>query len=62
MTKRISTPVGLGQVEAEKNKTTRRLVFWFEETEGVDPVRFDHKGRRNKVRGYANCHDRLFVM
>ena len=54
--------LGLPNDKSEAEATSRRSVFWFEETEGIEPVRFDHKLHRNKVRGCKNCHDKLFVM
>jgi c(7)-type cytochrome triheme protein len=37
-------------------------VFWFTDTEGLAPVRFDHLFHRRTVKGCGACHGTLFAM
>ncbi len=46
----------------ETEETEEEEIFWFEDTEGLAPVRFSHEFHQSMFPECGECHDNLFSM
>lgn len=60
--KGLDSILGNKHMEEKDAGAEGKEVFWFKDTEGLDPARFDHEFHQSLFPECKECHERLFAM